>query len=274
MAQNNLRIIYDNLADSATLTASSAASGLPVTNLQREQKGYVWRSTTTAAQIITATWTTDQTLSGVALPFCNLTNSATINVKLYNATNTLLLDTGNISAGTYTPTDLGSISTGVNAYSYGGGTYARAWFAQTTLVRKLEVIVTDNNPAGYLELSRLVCGNAWSPVYNTNFGLSIGYTDTSEQSRTEAGNLVTANGSVHKTLNFDLQWLTDTDRTKMLSILRGNGIRKSIFVSVFPDDTDITKEQQFQIYGKISNLTQITHPLYTIYSTSLDIQEI
>lgn len=279
MSVNNLRIIYDNVVDSATLTASTSASGLPVTNLQKEQKGYVWRSTATSATI-TATWTTSQALGGVALPFCNLSNTATIQIKVYtNAGDASpVLDTGVKSAAAYTPTDLwgglSSIATGVNAYNYGGGTYARSWFAETT-GKKLEIIISDtSNPSGYIELSRVVCGKYWAPEFNTSFGLSIGYVDTSEQIRTESGNLITSNGTVHKTMNFELAWLTDTDRARMLSILRGNGLRKPLFISLFPDDDDVTKEQNFQIYGKLSNLAQVTHPIYTIYSSSIDIQEI
>ncbi len=277
MAQNNLRIIYDNVMDSATLSASSTAGALPVTNLQRDQKGYVWRSTSTTATI-TATWTTSQTLSGIVLPFCNLTSSATIRVRLFtNTTDTSpVRDTGIVSTAAYAPGDIwgGSPQTGVNAYSFGGGTYARCWFA-STVARKVEITLSNpGNPSGYLEASRLVGGLHWAPQYNTSFGLSVGYGDTSTQVRTEAGNLITVINPIHRTLNFDLQYLTDADRVRMLSILRGNGLRKPLFVSVFPEDADVTKEQSYQIYGKMPSLNSISHPLYTIYSTSISLEEI
>jgi hypothetical protein len=277
MAQNNLRIIYDNVADSATLTTSTAASGLPVTNLQREQKGLVWRSTGTTA-IITATWSTPQTLRAVVLPFCNLTSAATIRVQAYTNTSdtTPVQDTGTKPAGAYTPGDIwgGADASSVNSYSQGGGSYARCWFPQT-IVRKLEITLADStNPAGYLEAARLVCGNYWAPTYNTNFGLSIGYSDTSTQTRTEAGNLLTNAGTLHRTLDFELQWLTPADKTRMLSILRGNRLRKPMFVSVFPEDTDPIKEQEYQIYAKLTDLSKLTHPLYSIYTSNLSLQEV
>jgi hypothetical protein len=277
MAQNNLRIIYDNVADSATLTTSTAASGLPVTNLQLEQKGLIWRSTGTNATI-TATWSTPQTLRAVVLPFCNLTASATISVRAYTNTSdtTPVLDTGAKPAGAYTPGDIwgGATAGSVNSYSQGGGSYARCWFPQT-VVRKLEITIADSsNSAGYLEAARLVCGNYWSPTYNTNFGLSIGYNDTSTQTRTEAGNLLTSTGTLHRTLDFDLQWLTAQDKTRMLSILRGNGLRKPLFVSVFPEDADNIKEQEYQIYAKLTDLSKLTHPVYSVYTSNLSLQEI
>lgn len=279
MAQNNLRILYDNVIDSATLSASTTASGLAVTNLQKELKGLVWRSTTTTATI-TATWTNAQTLNCVILPFCNLSSTATIQVKVYTnaADATPVLTTTAASAAAYTPTDLwgglANISTSVNAYSYGGGTYARSYFTATS-GKKLEIIITDtSNPAGYIELSRIVTGSYWAPVYNTSFGVSVGYVDTSEQNRTESGNLITYNGTVHKTMGFDLSYLTEADRVRLISILRGNGLRKPIFVSVFPADDAVAREQNYQIYGKLTNLAAISHPMFSIYASSVQLEEI
>lgn len=280
MAQNNIRILYDNVIDSATLTASTTTSGFPVTNLQKEQKGFVWRSTTTSATV-TAVWTSTQTLSAVVLPFCNLTSSSTIRIKLYtNAADSIpVLDTGIIPSGAYTPTDLwggwSNISTsGVNAYNYGGGTYARAWFTSTPC-KKVEIILADStNPAGYIELSRIVCGSYWSPSVDVEFGINLSYLDTSEQSRSESGNLITSNGTIHKTMDFNLGSIVETDRNKALSILRGNGLRKPLFISVFPEDSDTVKEQNYQIYGKLNNLSSITHQFYALYSLPLTIQEI
>lgn len=277
MAQNNLRIIYNNVIDTAILSTSSAVSGLPVANLQNEAKGLVWRSFGTSATL-TATWAFPQTLRGVVFPFCNLSPTATIRVKLYTniADSITVSDTGEVSAGAYTPENIwGDIpSTGVNSYSFGGGSYARVWF-NTAVARKIEIIISDPaNPSGYLEAARLVCGDYWSPTYNTNFGLSIGYEDSSTQTRTESGNLLTTAGTIHRTLNFELQWLTPEDKTQMLSILRGNGLRKPLFVSIFPQDTDKTKEQQYQIYGKLTNLAKLNHPIYSIYTSSVSIEEI
>lgn len=279
MAQNNIRIIYNNLIDGATLSASSTAGSLTVANLKTDQKGLVWRSVGTTATI-TAIWANSQTLNAVVLPFCNLSNTSTIRVRVFSDTagTSVVLDTGTINAGAYTPQDVwggfGTNYSGVAAYSFGGGSYGRAWF-NTATGRRIDVTITDSaNPQGYIELSRLVVGAYWSPTYNTSFGIQLGFLDTSEQVRTESGNLITQNGTVHKTMTFDLSWLIEKERVKMLSILRGNGLRKPLFVSVFPQDSSIEKEQNYQIYGKLNSLNDITHPIYTVYSTSISIEEI
>jgi hypothetical protein len=78
---SNLRIVSDNAVDRATLTASSTAGVLAVTNLQTDTKSDVWRATGLAATI-SALWTSPESVQAVALPFCNLSPTATMRVRL------------------------------------------------------------------------------------------------------------------------------------------------------------------------------------------------
>jgi hypothetical protein len=82
---SNLRIIADNAIDRATLTASSSATNFPVTNLQLPRKSDVWRATGTSARL-TASWASPETVQGVALPFCDLSPTATIRARATNET--------------------------------------------------------------------------------------------------------------------------------------------------------------------------------------------
>ena len=79
----NLRIIYDNAADRATLTASTTAGTLGVANLQNNRKGRPWRATGTTARL-GATWAAPERIGGVFLPFCNLSPTATMRVRVSN----------------------------------------------------------------------------------------------------------------------------------------------------------------------------------------------
>ena len=79
----NLRIIYDNAADRATLTASTTAGALGVANLQNNRKGRPWRATGTTARLA-ATWAAPERIGGVFLPFCNLSPTATMRVRVSN----------------------------------------------------------------------------------------------------------------------------------------------------------------------------------------------
>ena len=278
-----LRVIYQNLADTATITASPAATGATlVTNMQKDAKSLVYRGSGTSATL-TVNLSTAGIVGGVALPFCNLTSTATIRVQGFstaNGTGTQVFDTGTVNACPYQPLGLwawGSIPLGLNSYAYGGATYARAWRAnneQTSCLSLKITIVDTANTTGYIELSRLIVGAYWSPKYNTSFGLSSSTKDMSEHSRSESGDIVTNRGARYNTLNFDLKYMDPSDRTEFTKITRGSGLPKALFISLFPDDPDPAKEQLHQIYGKLSQLGGISHPMYEMYSTTIDIEEV
>lgn len=76
----NLRVIFDNASDRATLAASSSAANFPVSNLKLARKSDVWRATGTSARL-SATWASPETVQGIALPFCNWSPTATMRVR-------------------------------------------------------------------------------------------------------------------------------------------------------------------------------------------------
>ncbi|WP_426318857.1 phage head spike fiber domain-containing protein [Pseudoduganella sp. R-43] len=80
---NNLRIVHDNAVSRAALAASSTAGVLVAGNLQVDDKSSVWRATGTTGRL-TATWAAAESIAAVALPFCNLSPSATMRVRLSN----------------------------------------------------------------------------------------------------------------------------------------------------------------------------------------------
>lgn len=274
-----LRIIYDNAVDRGTLTASSTAGSLAASNMQIDRKSKVWRSTTTSATLSCA-WTTSEYVSGVIIPFCNLSATATITVRIYNVTSggspiytSPATEAGPIVAAGYWA--WGQEPLGVNAYSYGFSKYARVWIPNRYQAKRVEIDISDpSNPSGYLEVSRLVIGNHWSPQFNTSFGIPVSYVDTSVNSRAQSGDLISTIGIKYKKLVVDLNWLVAADRTILSSLLQKNGTSKSVFVSLFPEDEDVVKEQTYEIYGRLPATAQISHPMHMMYSSQLEIEEI
>ena len=308
MASNNLRIIYNNILDLPTtiITASSSATGTatPLSNLKLDSKSQVWRSASTGVANGTGLYTTkvnivlsfvEAIIGGVMLPFCNLSSAAKIRVRGYTGTapttggttntpisvaaGTLVQDSTKIFSSPYQTFGLwnwGSLPLGVNSYSYGGGTYGRVWMPTQLACTSLLIEIEDTDcPNPYIEISRIITGSYWSPKYNTSFGLSTGSQDLSKHQRSESGDLITNRGIRYRNMRFDLTWLPPEDRLEFTRILRGNGLPRPLFISLFPNNSeDYEKEQSHQIYGKLSQLSDITHPIFEIYSTSIDIEEI
>jgi hypothetical protein len=279
MPANNLRIIYDNAINKASVTASSTAGSLVASNLLSDLKSQVWRSTGTAPTL-TFTWATAQIIAGFALVFTNLTSSATIRARGYTETTdpTPVFDTGNVAA---VPSALGEFNwgispLGVNAYAYGGGSTGVLWMAATA-IKKLVINISDpTNTAGFVEASRAVAGAYFSPVYNVQYGgLKVGAEDTSKHDRSAAGDLLTDRGVMYKTLDIDLQLMPHVDRNTVWQILRGNGMSRPVFVSVLPEsEDDINGEQIYTIYGKLSRTSALTYAAYNQHSAPLQIEEI
>jgi hypothetical protein len=282
----NLRIIHDNAADRAMLSASSQAGALGPVNLQRDSKSSVLRATGTA-QTITATWPTQEAIACVALIFTNMTSSARMRVRGYaqpGDTNPVL-DTGSIfpcRAAVHGSFPWGVLPLGWNAYKAGGAnTWGRgggadgvAWFAPVR-VRKLVIdLSAPQSPEGYLEISRLVAGNYWSPEYNADYGAQLLVQDTSEDYRTAAGDLKTAKGATSDKLSINLSHLTPMDRARLMRILRENGKGKAMLFSLFPEDADPLLEQDHMLYGKTSNIDAVATPYFETYSAPLQIEGI
>ncbi|WP_193317538.1 hypothetical protein [Janthinobacterium violaceinigrum] len=228
---------------------------------------------------ITATWPAPEIVGGVALPFCNLTPAATIRVRGYIEPGDAApaFDSGVMEACEYARLgmwDWGALPLGVNAYSYGGGTYARCWF-QMRSVRKLVIDLADpDNPAGYIEAARLVAGAYWSPERNASYGAGITPVDTSSQYRNGAGSQKVERGARYRKLSLTLDHMTPLDRAELWRIVRGNGLSLPLFVSLYPDSDDVELEQTHQVYGRLANLAAITTPSFQAYATNIEIEEL
>lgn len=274
----NLRIVYDNAANRSTITASSTAGNLAATNLLTDTKSEVWRSTDTSASL-TMTWTNGEIVGMVALPFCSLTSQATIRVRGYTNTAdvTPLFDTGTqlaCAGSSFGQLQWGVEALGVNAYSYGGAAYAVIWFGHQTVRKLLIDLVDTTNTLGYLEAARIVTGAYWSPVNNCEYGAEVSVVDTSKNERSDAGDLRTDRGTLHKTLSLDVTMMPNTDRNTLWNILRGSGIYRPIYLSLTPENSDSTEEQAYQVYGKWARQASIRYQFLNQFSAQLEIEEV
>lgn len=127
---SNLRIIGDNAADRATLSASSTNGALVVTNLQSDKKSNVWQATTTSARL-GATWTAPEAIQGVAAPFCNWSPTATWRKRLTSegqATN-LCLYSEQFDNAAWTKTGAPTLTANYSAAPDGNATAERIVFS-------------------------------------------------------------------------------------------------------------------------------------------------
>lgn len=272
-----LRILYDNAADRYEITASSVAGSLIPSNMQTDRKSEVYRSSGTSTTL-TLTSATANFVNMVALVFTNLTSSATMRVRTYTneADVTPIKDSGIVSAQAPDPLgefDWGNVPFGINAYSYYGAGYGRCYLENSPVKKVVIDIVDTTNPSGYIEISRLVVGKYFTPDNDAEMGMGINVVETSKKERSNASDLVADLGTKSKKINFDLAHMTESDRAQVYNILRGNGITKSLFISLFPEDVNPNNEQTYQIYGKLSQQSAVALSYWSAYSTTIEIEE-
>lgn len=280
----NLRLMYDNAVDrAATPVASTTAGAHAASNLLGDDKSIWWRSTVTTATTLTATWAVGETLAYTALPFCNLSPTATIRVQLYDATaaGNLLLDTNTLQPNAlacpaasvklrgWTPAQAAS------AYAYGGGATALIYFASTPGVKRMVVTLTDpGNLQGYLEAAFLGAGPYWSPTYNAEYGAGMVPVDSTENYRTGAGGLKSDGGTFHRKVSFNLPAMAPSDRTAAINIIRSCGKRWPVLLDVFPQNADLELQRDHLIYGKFPELSETKIAMLDRYAMPVQVEEI
>jgi len=267
----NMRLIYSNIVDTSTITASSTAGSLTVANLKNDYKGKVHRSTGTSVTY-TITFPSATQVGGVCLPATNLSPTSTIRVRLYNSA-TLIADSTTIQACPGATLELWdwSVPLNANSFVFGGASKTAVWFNnQQSATSAVIDIVDTSNSAGYIDCARLVIGPYWEPTYNVSNNISITLADTSSNVRNDSGDLLSDRGTIYESLSIDFSVLLETDKSTLVKILRKVGTSKNILISVFPDNNSIS-EQMHLIYGKRSN-SSVDMELYGIYTHAIDIE--
>lgn len=269
----NLRVIYNNLADAATIEASSTASGFSVDNLKNTQKTSVHRSTG-ATITYTLTWSTAQSISCVALPATNLQAGDTIKVQVYTG------DT-DISALYESPVlqaCAGRVTTLYNKYTlptyvdfgFGGATKTSVWLPSTYQVEKVVITLTSTT-VSQIDCARIICGTYWQSTRQANNGIQLGYEDLSEITTTRSGNTYEDRKPISETMQFDLEYLPDVDRKQLQTLMRSWGSSALIYYCIFPDNTNPELTQSYSIYGR-SNSNSLQYQFFSFYNTNLDIK--
>lgn len=270
---NNIRMIINNEHDEATLTATSEA--MPVAYTQRSGRSYVWRSTDTADQTITASFTTPTYVSAVVVYDHNLTSLSTIQVE-YLLDGQVVYDSGEIVAAEIIP--LGTWRAGIDPWGAEDltelPTVQYTVWTSATLVDGYRITIKDPaNPDGYLQVSRIFAGITYSPEINPDYGLTLEWQDFAENRRTESGSMRTVGEGTARRLTFDLSYLSRTEQGRMTQQLLGSGKGKDVYVSVYPETGGMQEAEHSFVARRASNYGH-SHTFYRNWASSLELQEV
>lgn len=269
----NLRVIYNNVADTATITASTTAQGFSVDSVKNTQKTSVHRSTG-ATVVYTLTWSTAQNINCIALPATNLQAGDLIKVQAYSeiADTATVYDTGELKACTGRVTTLYNKSSTPSYvdFGFGGATKTSVWLPSIYPVKKLVITLISSN-VSTIDCARIICGTYWESSRQVNNGIQLGYEDLSEITTTRSGNTYEDRKPIIETMQFDLEYISDTDRQQLQKLMRSWGSSGLIYYCVFPDNTNPEVTQSYSIYGR-SESNSLQYQFHKYYNTNLSIK--
>lgn len=259
------------------MSVGAAAGGFPLTNLKLDSKQKTFRSTNLSSPKIKTTWAEGQTISGVALAFTNLIAGSTFRTTLYDdpTAGTLLYDSTAITISEGYDAPAGFSTIGSAAFAYGGGAHASIFFGAVSGVKRMEIELTSaGNADGYVEIGRIIAGQAWQPEKSAEYGAQIGFADTTTGLRTSSGNLTTDRGTISRTMEFDMQYMSQADKAALNNIFRFSGKSQPVFINLIPSAPLTEADLSQQIYGKIDTDLTVTLPFYGVYNSKIKIIEI
>ena len=268
---SNIRLIYDNTEfDSATLSATSEASGFPASNLQEQRRKKTWRSTSLTSQYISIDFGSDMYANCVALINHNLTHNGQFRLTATDNADyesDLKLDTGWIDAW---QTVWGFGEGGFGEHGFGGVPTAtevselfpgviRIYYFSTTAARYWRLYFSDDsNPDGYFELGRLFLTHYFEPSYNFAWGWKFIPQDRTQVKYTRGGQPITYILEKQYKVKFNFEWIEkDEAWSYFVDIIRRFGIRKDIVIDMFPDETKM-KGVFTRLYGRFEEVPELS----------------
>lgn len=276
MQSKNLRLILTNQHDNGYVSASSEA--LPARYTQVSARARPWRSSGLGEQIITTDLPGAEYLDAVVLYRHNLSGTATVRLELMNGTKGVVYDSGEVASNKEL-TPLGKFQFGIDPW---GATKLDAipigqvafWIPRTPADSYRITINDAENPDGYIEVGRIIAGEAFSPKFNAAYGLELTWREASEHRRTEGGSLRTVgNGNLSRQLPIDLDFIDKYDRRQLTDELLRIGKRGDVYVSVFPE-TGGLDEAEYAFMGRRDNDYAHTHDFYANWKSQLTFVEV
>lgn len=271
----NLRIIADDAALRATITASTTQPGLSVASLLTDEPMEVHRMIGTSGSYFLS-FAQPELIGGVHRPWSNDSPTSMQRVRGYSdaALTQELFDTDWHFCCPAPATEIRgwTPAQAASAYRFGGGAHARTWLANTP-AQYLRVDVNDPaNLQGYLESGRIVVGAWWSPEETADYGATLSQGTDSKPMRNGAGTRRQIIGPKYDKQSFSLSHLAADDRAALKSIIRANADAPFIF-SLYPDDDDAELERDHQGYFYASP-SVLTAAGFGRYETSLDLEAV
>lgn len=234
---NPISILFENLHDAATLTASSAQS--PVEYTQISGKSYLFRTQGVTNETLVGELDHAAFMSLVAIYGHNLSPGGLINIELL-LNGEVVAETGFQGVAELIP--LGRFRVGIDPWGghdlSGLSTVRFEARLEPAIANAYRITIDDpTNEHGYLEVGRVFAGSPWSPPKDMNISYGVGMKNktSTRKERTEGGSLIAIGKGGWREVSFSLDHLEDDEFENFVKEMNKTDDTTEVYISVYPD---------------------------------------
>lgn len=125
-----------------------------------------------------------------------------------------------------------------------------------------------------VEIGRIIIGEYIEPTYNISYGHGLSWQENTKQFRRE-GNTLRSNITLpSRRLEFSLNTINEADRAVLQAGLRNVGLRRDLFISLFPTDIDVSKTKDYSGIVKLTKIPVTSEYTYLYYKSKYVMEEV
>lgn len=259
-------ILYQNLADDGTVAASSWIAAAPPSVLQNAHVTRRWKGNNGAAEYISVTWPTAQSIDTIALFGCAVVDVGVERVMSAAASSRIRVSSVDVTGLAGDLYDSGNVA-GAIREQYGALVSLRPAALSARAVR----IDLSESGVDAVMAGRIVIGLRSAFTVNFGYGWAFGYDDLSRRRKSVGGLSFVDRDDRYRVLNLTYESLDQADRyAHVHEIDRLNGISRDV---LFVTDSASAQLDRDSIWGLIQDMSPPTQPNIAFFSKMYRIEE-
>ena len=151
------------------------------------------------------------------------------------------------------------------------------WVPEVDQINTQEVLKVDiqiSFPDFIIEIGRLIVGEYIQPTYTISYGHGLSWQENTKQFR-KAGNTLRSNVALpSRKLEFSLNTINEEDRAVLQYGLRNVGLRRDLFISLFPTDIDLNKTKDYSGIVKLTKIPSMIEHTSLYYKSKYVMEEV
>lgn len=257
----NAAVLYANMADTATIGASSQELTMPASTILTPHVSERWRSLTNSSFFVLDLGAL-KTLDTVMVRGLTMSASGLARLRL---------STVDSSGAAGDVLDTGALANQATPYfdlDYGAFVYPLPAAVSARYVR-----FGQSDPAStYVEAGAICVGLRTGFTYNFVPGASLGYVDRSRSTVTSGGQTLIWIDNKYRKLVLNFDWVTSAQRYGLIEAMdRVNGQHSNVLCITDTASTNLARDS---IWGLVDNLTPVTIPqVIDIFGKQISISE-